>query len=346
MLGDFLYADGSLKLLFDSLASSLGFKTRGDRAENFCDNLYKYVQWPDETNRKIVIFLDNAQAITDYPPVPLQCLFDSYKAIQEITIRFVTSAPSCLNQYHINLSHLPVVEFHIPAPSVETTKVLISRANPKINAQFLHVACQSLFMACKSPNILLSIISDAWLMYDERRTGDKFDSTLAKECLNRSSGEKLGNVVGENLAKENENSFDAMPLAMRYLLIAAYCASNNPHQSDCRFFVKNHGREKRSEKKELRLEENRLAKDLGPKAADLQRIICIYETLLKINESTITGFDLKSVIASLDSMGLVSVTNRSNLDIPKIKCLISLESALKISRSLNLELRNYLEHAT
>lgn len=37
-------------------------------------------------------------------------------------------------------------------------------------------------------------------------------------------------------------------------------------------------------------------------------------------------------IASLDSMGLVSVTNRSNLDIPKIKCLISLESALKISR--------------
>lgn len=97
-------------------------------------------------------------------------------------------------------------------------------------------------------------------MYDERRTGDKFDSTLAKECLNRSSGEKLGNVVGENLAKENENSFDAMPLAMRYLkilnrkyvvlpeipvnfyfrylLIAAYCASNNPHQSDCRFFVK------------------------------------------------------------------------------------------------------------
>uniref|UniRef100_A0A8R1IQH1 Uncharacterized protein n=1 Tax=Caenorhabditis japonica TaxID=281687 RepID=A0A8R1IQH1_CAEJA len=72
-------------------------------------------------------------------------------------------------------------------------------------------------------------------------------------------------------------------------------------------------------------------KEFAPKAAELQRIVCIYKTLLMLNECSASGFDVKNVIASLDAMGLVSVTNRSNLDIPKIKCLISLESALKIA---------------
>ena len=45
VFGDFLYADGSLKLLLESLATSLGFKTRGDKAERFINNLYENVDW-------------------------------------------------------------------------------------------------------------------------------------------------------------------------------------------------------------------------------------------------------------------------------------------------------------
>ncbi|PIC35665.1 hypothetical protein B9Z55_014954 [Caenorhabditis nigoni] len=346
--GDFLYADGSLKLLLESLAISLGFKTRGDKAEHFFSNLYSKVEWPDESSKKLIIFLDNAQSIVDYPPAPMQCFLDSYKAINDMTVRFVTSAPSCFTQYHINLSHLSVIDFHIATPSIDTTKTLITRVNPSIDSKFLNFAIQTLLIYCKSPNTLLGIISDAWKMYENRSSGEKFEQTLAKECIGRASSEKLGIVSGEKSGEKKsvETSFETMPLAMRYLLIAAFCASNNPPQSDSRYFAKNHGRDKRSEKKELRAEEQRLAKELGPKAAELQRIICIYETLLKLTESTSCGFDLKNVIASLDSMGLVSVTNRNNLDIPKIKCLISLETAHKISGSLNLELRNYLEYAT
>lgn len=336
VFGDFLYADGSLKLLLESLATKLGFKTRGDKADNFFNNVYENVNWPDESSKKLIIFLDNAQSIVDYPPAPLQCFLESYKAINDMTIRFVTSAPSCFTQYHINLIHLSVIDFHIATPSQDSTRTLISRANPSIDSKFLNFSLQALFIYCKSPNTLLAIISEAWSMYTEvRGLSEKFDATLAKDSINRASSEKLGIVSGENSSsgepKEHEKSFEAMPLAMRYLLIAAYCASNNPQSSDSRYFCKNHGRDKRSEKKELRAEELRLAKELGPKAAELLRIVCIYETLLKLTESTIGGFDLKNVIASLDSMGLVSVMNRNNLDIPKIKCLISLETAHKIS---------------
>ncbi|EFO92300.1 hypothetical protein CRE_10867 [Caenorhabditis remanei] len=253
----------------------------------------------------------------------------------------------------------------------ETTKCLISKADSSIDPKFINFAIQTIFMYCKSPNTLFSIvsssswwydstvkffqISDAWEMYSKRirvhENGPKFDATLASKCVGKASSDKLGDVSGEQRLDEqrvveNETSFEAMPLAMRYLLIAAFCASNNPQQADSRYFVKNHGKDKRSEKKELRAEENRLAKELGPKPAELQRFICIYETFLKLNETDISGFDLKNVIASLDSMGLVSVMNRNNLDTPKIKCLISLETAHRISGSLNLELRNYLEHAT
>uniref|UniRef100_A0A8R1DTX2 Origin recognition complex subunit 5 C-terminal domain-containing protein n=1 Tax=Caenorhabditis japonica TaxID=281687 RepID=A0A8R1DTX2_CAEJA len=343
--GDFLYADGSLRLLLESLATDLGFKTKGDRAEDFICNVYEEVKWPDEKNKNLIIFLDNAQAIVNYPPAPLQCFLDSHKAIDVLKVRFVTSAPSSLNQYHIHLSHLPVIEFHVLTPSVETIKRLISRTNSSISPQFLHIAVNVLMMFCNSPNTLLAIITDAWNNYVEKSNKEKFDPSLAKECLNRASGNKLGNDVKVQKSNEMEHSFESMPLAMRYLLIAAYCASNNPSQTDGRYFAKNHGRDKRSERKELRAEENRQMKEFAPKAAELQRIVCIYKTLLMLNECSASGFDVKNVIASLDAMGLVSVTNRSNLDIPKIKCLISLESALKIAGSLKLELRNYLEFA-
>ncbi|EGT59820.1 hypothetical protein CAEBREN_18612 [Caenorhabditis brenneri] len=343
--GDFLYADGSLKLLLESLASSLGFKAKGDKAENFFNELYSKTEWPNEENKKILIFLDNAQSIVNYPPAPMECFLSSHKEINEMTVRFVTSAPSCFLHYHTNLIHLSTVEFHIATPSIDATERLISRANPSIDSKFLHVAIQSLFMFCNSPNTLLAIISEAWDAYREKRTSEKFDPLLAKDSLLTASAEKLGNSSAQQ-TKENDGSFEAMPRAMRYLLIAAFCASNNPPQTDSRYFVKNHGRDKRSEKRELRAEENRLAtKELGPKAAELQRIICIYETLLKLNEEKMSGFDLKNVIASLDSMGLVSITNRNNLDIPKIKCMISLETAHKISGSLKFELRHYLEYA-
>ncbi|CAI2351137.1 unnamed protein product [Caenorhabditis sp. 36 PRJEB53466] len=344
-LGDFLYADGSLKLLLEALATELGFKMKGDRAENFFNNVFDHVSWKDTRNKKILIFLDNAQAIVNYPPASLQCFLDCHKAIEDLTVRFVTCAPSCISQYQTHLSHLSFIEFHVPTPNLESTISLISHANPSISPQFLTIAVNTLFMICKSPNTLLSIISEAWRMYENNGGSEKFDTTLAKDCLNKASGEKLGNVFAELKSTENEHNFQSMPLAMRYLLIAAYCASNNAAQSDSRYFVKNHGKDKRSEIKELRAEENRLTKEMGPKAAELQRIACIYETLLMRNEESVRGFDIKNVIASLDSMGLVSVTNRSNLDIPKIKCLISLESALKIAGSLNLELRIYLEHA-
>uniref|UniRef100_A0A1I7UN88 ATP-binding protein n=1 Tax=Caenorhabditis tropicalis TaxID=1561998 RepID=A0A1I7UN88_9PELO len=166
--GDFLYADGSLKLLLESLATSLGFKTRGDRAEDFFNNIYSKVEWPDEKNKKIVIFLDNAQSIVDYAPASMECFLSSHKEISDLTVRFVTSAPSSFLEYHNNLIHLSTIEIHIPSPSPEQTKHLISQANPSINSKFLHFAIQSLFMYSKSPNTLLAIISEAWRLYDER----------------------------------------------------------------------------------------------------------------------------------------------------------------------------------
>ncbi|CAI5448864.1 unnamed protein product [Caenorhabditis angaria] len=297
--GDFLYADGNMKLLLESLAKDMNFKTRGDKIEEFFCNLYESVEWPNPKRRKVLIFLDNAQAVVNFSSPILRCFFNSYKCISNMTVRFVTSAPSEWITYQTNIAigHSPIPHFHIKSPNVEQCSQLISNALPNVPKQFIRFAVDLLFAHCKSPNTILQIISTAFSNYGER---EKFEANRAGDCIKKAADYKLGLLCNKNQESTTSSdiihSFESMPTSMRYLLVAAYCASNNSALTDRRFFVKNHGRDKRSEQKELRAEVNRQLRDLEPKAADLQRIVCIYESLVILhNDRSIRGFDVKNV---------------------------------------------------
>ncbi|CAB3406956.1 unnamed protein product [Caenorhabditis bovis] len=343
--GDLMYAEGSAKLLLENLANELGIRPKSDKIEDFFYNVYNFADWPKESKKKqLLLFLDNAHAVVKYHPVYMRCFFNSYKCIPEMTVRFVTSAPSCWETYQtsIALGHLPIIQFHIRAPNEVNVLELILKSNSKMNPTFARMGVTALFQHCRAPNTLLSIISDAYKEYDMR---ENIDVTKVNELLKKAAEPKLGIGRPKEDIENATDSFESMPLSMRFLLLAAYCASNNAPNTDRRFFVKNHGRDKRSEKQEIHSEQVRQLKDMEPKTADLQRIICIYETLVRFClDKPIRGFDVKNVLSSLHSMGLVTTTSLSNLDQPKIKCMLSLESAYRIAASLKVELRNYLEY--
>ncbi|KAJ1347470.1 hypothetical protein KIN20_002532, partial [Parelaphostrongylus tenuis] len=136
---------------------------------------------------------------------------------------------------------------------------------------------------------------------------------------------------------EDENARDApinLPLSAKYLLVASFCASHNPPATDRRYFVKFHGREKRSEFRERRAEQAAEQRDIEAKAADLQRIKCIYFTLTVLypTEDIHMDIDVNSQIASLCDCGLLArTTSAANLDQARFRCMLSFENVNEIA---------------
>ncbi|VDM70485.1 unnamed protein product [Strongylus vulgaris] len=73
-----------------------------------------------------------------------------------------------------------------------------------------------------------------------------------------------------------------LSLSSKYLLVASFCASHNPPATDRRYFVKFHGKEKRSDARERRAELSAEQRETDAKAVDLQRIKCIYLALTNL----------------------------------------------------------------
>ncbi|VDM24602.1 unnamed protein product [Toxocara canis] len=130
----------------------------------------------------------------------------------------------------------------------------------------------------------------------------------------------------------------SLPSCVKFLLIAAYCASYNPSSTDRRFFTKNHGKQKRKSVAANR-DRNDSAHECGPKSFDLQRLLFIYLSFLEMYGVRKTSCsDIHTQVCELCRMGYLSKTSAdSNLDIPKFKCVASFETLSRIAEYFFIE---------
>ncbi|CAD6191388.1 unnamed protein product [Caenorhabditis auriculariae] len=345
---DLLYADGSMKLLLKSLSNEIGVKCKGENVMEFWYAVREDYHWPSTSTKKMIIFLDNAQAVVNFPTYAISYFLKSCKDVCGLQIRFVTSAPAPWICYQANspIGSLPVREFHFRPPCAEACINLIREFEPDISEKFVRYCIDVSFIHSRAPNTLLRIVRNAFASYEESGKGaGVLDFHRMGSCLTSSSHELIG---VETKFQSNEDdliseAFESMPIAMRFLLVASFCASNNASSSDKRFFVKHHGKEKRSEAREMKNDLARQLKAFEPKPANCQRVFFIYKTFCsQFAENDFDKIDLKCVLASVASMGLVTISGP--LEAPRVRCLISAECASKIAGSLKIQLRDYLEY--
>ncbi|CAI4224517.1 unnamed protein product [Auanema sp. JU1783] len=160
--------------------------------------------------------------------------------------------------------------------------------------------------------------------------------------------EVFRSVENQKMLSKHSQQENDLPLSLRLLLIASYCATHNTPSTDKRFFAKHHGREVRNEAQDRR---NALIEN-DPKAVDLQRIYFIYTVLARLQSDDIkklgvnltNSINIRSQITTLVAMGLLARSSASaNLDQPKYRCIVSFEYAGKLARSVGMELTDYLE---
>nr|BAN21348.1 origin recognition complex subunit [Riptortus pedestris] len=130
-----------------------------------------------------------------------------------------------------------------------------------------------------------------------------------------------------------------LPYYAKYFLIAAYLASYNSPKHDRRLFLKNHGKKKkRLTNKQVK--EKLTLELLGPKAFPLDRLLAIFYAIME--EKASLTVNLVTQISTLVELRLLARIGETNIDRPKFKCLVGLESIESVARTLGFNIKKYL----
>ncbi|KAM9705688.1 origin recognition complex subunit 5 isoform 2-T2 [Menidia menidia] len=130
-----------------------------------------------------------------------------------------------------------------------------------------------------------------------------------------------------------------LPYYSKFLLIAAYLASYNPARTDKRFFLKHHGKIRKTNF--LKKNEKTSNHLLGPKPFSLDRMLAIFYSV--VDSRVAPTASIFSQISSLVTLQLLAqVSHDDQLDGPKYKCAVSLDFIRAISKTVNFDIVRYL----
>lgn len=130
-----------------------------------------------------------------------------------------------------------------------------------------------------------------------------------------------------------------LPYYSKYLLIAAYLASYNPAKSDKKFFSKHSDKRKKS--KVIKKQERTNNHMLGPKPFPLDRLMAVFYAIVEGKVAPTANIFMQ--ITSLVSVHLLSqVAGDDQIDVPKYKCLVSLDFIKSVARTVNFDVVRYL----
>ncbi|NXE45708.1 ORC5 protein, partial [Casuarius casuarius] len=149
--------------------------------------------------------------------------------------------------------------------------------------------------------------------------------------ISSSQWERLQRADGEpgQLKGLSAHAHVELPYYSKFLLIAAYLASYNPVRTDKRFFLKHHGKiKKTSFMKKHEKTSNHL---LGPKPFPLDRLLAILYSI--VDNRVAPTANIFSQITSLVTLQLLSLVGHNDqLDGPRYKCTVSLDFIRAIAR--------------
>ncbi|XP_053113273.1 origin recognition complex subunit 5 isoform X2 [Hemicordylus capensis] len=183
---------------------------------------------------------------------------------------------------------------------------------------------------------------------DTRQLWKNIESHLKKAMqtvylreISSSQWERLQQDDGEpgQLKGLSAHAHVELPYYSKFLLIAAYLASYNPARTDKRFFVKHHGKIRKTNfQKKHEKTSNHL---LGPKPFPLDRLLAILYSI--VDSKVAPNANIFSQITSLVTLQLLTLVGHDDqLNGPRYKCNVSLDFIRGISRTVNFDIIKYL----
>jgi len=164
------------------------------------------------------------------------------------------------------------------------------------------------------------------------------ESSQLKEAL-KAKDEEIKNQGLSTAAIPMTRKTLELPFYSKYLLISSYLASYNPQRTDKRFFVKHHGKQRKSSMS-MRAKDKYNSKLTGPKPFPLERLLAIFYNI--IEERVNPTANIYSQITSLARLQLITAIGNDTLEQPKYRCNVDIDFVKSVSRTVQFDVHKYL----
>ncbi|MFH4977059.1 hypothetical protein AB6A40_003768 [Gnathostoma spinigerum] len=302
-----------------------------ERVENFMKTLRPVV---------LVLLLYHAESLWCLPSSFLKAFFELPKWLSQDILKILTVSQLPFSQIETTETLSRPIEFSFPCFSRDEILQKIRLAT-SLDVNSISPILDTVYITCRDPKLIERMIEKLLkTSLPKLQKSCSVDVKVMMQLLKQCSSDVYSRY---NESTSPGTSDYALPLFAKYLLIAAYCASNNPSASDRRFFSKNHTKQKKS-KHIQKPESSEFSREKGPKGFDLQRLFFLYRSLLEQtgNWNPEAG-NINVQINDLCAVGSIIRTSADgNLDQPKYKCAASYESIVHLSKSVGVDVGNYL----
>ena len=145
-------------------------------------------------------------------------------------------------------------------------------------------------------------------------------------------------ALGPTIANVNRITIE-LPFYSKFILIAAFLASYNPAKSDKRFFVKHHGKQRKT-MTSMKSKEKLNSQLTGPKPFPLERLLAIFYNV--VEEQVNPTANIYSQVSSLVKLQLLTAIGLDIMDQPKYKCNVSLDFVRTVAKTVQFDVYKYL----
>eukprot|EP00088_Acartia_fossae_P049968 TRINITY_DN5551_c0_g1_i7.p1 TRINITY_DN5551_c0_g1~~TRINITY_DN5551_c0_g1_i7.p1 ORF type:complete len:428 (-),score=59.39 TRINITY_DN5551_c0_g1_i7:247-1530(-) len=165
------------------------------------------------------------------------------------------------------------------------------------------------------------------------------ETNQMKELLEKEDEDNAIDKGSAKAASTTTRTTPELPYYSKFLLISAYLASYNPQRTDKRFFVKEHGKQRKSAHS-IRAKERYDSKLTGPKPFPLERLLAIFYNI--IEESVNPTANIYSQITSLVRLQLITAIGNDTVEQPKYRCNVDFEFAKHVAKNIKFDIQKYL----
>lgn len=350
---DYILSD--LSLNFNNLSTN---KQTYYKCDNFLDFIINLKEIFIKDTRPIIIVLDKCDKLRDND-VNLLSAFSKLKELSNVNVCVIFISDIVWEKFCTKISiYNPIKIYFSQYTRNEFIEILFSNKSYDHDSIFyknyLKLFLSVYFLFCRDINELRYMAKINFSKYvkpieiDQTKRNDTvflwrnisatFKANL--EFIYLRVSEKFTN--SDQLSKDIEStmrlalSFE-LPYYAKYMLIASYLASYNPATHDKYLFMKQKFKKKR---KIINKKKIMLNTFCGPYNFPISRMIAIFCAILI--EKVDINANLLSQIPSMCQLGLLSIVGNYNLNEPKLKCCVSYDFILIISKTVGFNIQNYL----
>lgn len=345
-----------------------------------CKNMMTFIRLVKQldASKRYIIVLDNAEEMRDMEYNMLPC----FVKLQELTgLNICTIFVSTIEyvKYHAKTAAFDVINVYFDVYSKDEMKKILlldyinvqdsirqnilndekqlelfDTINKDFYGNYIEVLLTVLFRVTRDVNELKSIAKFCYEKYiqpvldgtikqhDARKLFKLGTPTLLSVLRKYQIGMYLAESTVELSSNSSQISQLELPYYTKYLLIAAFLASNNPVKEDRKLFVKKSSKKKKSQKVQAKVTE-KLNTQIGPQGFTIDRLLSIFYSILdsKINLNAKLLGQISNLV-HLRLLRFVSGENNILEGTTRLQCTAGLEFILHVGKTLEFNVRQYL----